>query len=48
MSKQYETPQLVAMTLELGVYGDYSDGGGGDNCGGGDHGWGWGWGWWWD
>jgi hypothetical protein len=50
MKRSYERPQLVAMKLEMGVFGDYSGGGGDDGgCGGGSWGWGWGrgWGWWW-
>ncbi len=44
MSKTCECLRLVAMKLELGVYGDCSGCNDGRNHHGG--GWGWGWGWW--
>jgi hypothetical protein len=49
MAKRYETPRLVATTLQMGVFGDYGgqDDGGGGGCGW-DWGWRWRWGWgWW-
>jgi len=50
MAREYEKPQLLTTTLELGVFGSYGDGG----CDDDDHhggrrgrgrGWHWGWGW---
>lgn len=38
MGKTYETPELVAVTLELGVFGTYGDSGGGDDEPKGGHG----------
>jgi hypothetical protein len=29
MKKEYTTPQLTAMEMQLGVFGEYGDGGGG-------------------
>jgi hypothetical protein len=43
MAKRYETPRLIATSLQMGVFGDYG-GQDGSGSGGGGCGWGWGWG----